>query len=381
MSGLNSDNGGGESSYFRETEVGVETELVTIGDVVSEMDVNDYIVLVTGVILMVVAILAVTVFLSATKKVQNLENVLQQGAVVGETQLKKARRNVHDEEDADSVTSTVLDSNGPNANEGKKSRTKSIRVLKKKLEKNAIGKRVLNTPLHVQPTIREEDVGLMELGNGQNRERGGSEGESFGSRSFGEDDSSSFPKGDPRREIRAGIERQQNLTNKASQSYGAIQQTQSKDSSEGSAEGSKGSGSQTSSVFEKTVKQGLQQQMLKGGVTCKLHRMYPQTTKNIKLSLLNDTKLRWKDAKKFLSTNHDVDLMDVMSIDWGKNTDVFQSWGKDASVAATDNDVCFSFVTATSTLDIEVESKVMRDLLVQGFCLLIKESRPEDSNV
>ena len=118
MSGLNSDNGGGESSYFRETEVGVETELVTIGDVVSEMDVNDYIVLITGVILMVVAILAVTVFLSATKKVQNLENVLQQGAVVGETQLKKARRNVHDEEDADSVTSTVLDSNGPNAEIG-----------------------------------------------------------------------------------------------------------------------------------------------------------------------------------------------------------------------------------------------------------------------
>jgi len=135
---------------------------------------------------------------------------------------------------------------------------------------------------------------------------------------------------------------------------------------------SNGSVSTVSGAYEENLKKSLKS-LLRGGMTM-AHYRAGKPPKNILLSLVGTVGgiLRWRSPRFLARNSYDLNLVDVVSIEWGKNTQVFLAC-KEAE--AVPHDVCFSLVSESkgqfSTLDLQASSKVERDLLVQGFTLLI----------
>lgn len=133
-------------------------------------------------------------------------------------------------------------------------------------------------------------------------------------------------------------------------------------------------------AYEENLKKSLTS-LLRGGMTMTQYRAL-KPPKTILLSLLgvNDNTLRWRSPRLLARNSYEMKLANVTSIEWGKNTSVFLACNEAAAVS---NDMCFSLVfehnasslsrgqKSQDTLDLQASSKVERDLLVQGFTLLI----------
>lgn len=121
--------------------------------------------------------------------------------------------------------------------------------------------------------------------------------------------------------------------------------------------------------------------VLTNGITLKMHSLKDKAPKEVKL-MLDKSMLTWKSVHSrnimgaFKPKN--MDLKNVKSIEWGKNTETFK---KELS-ASTPVDVCFSLVGEDGvTLDFEVSSPVERDSLAQGFTILINFINQDDVGV
>jgi len=151
---------------------------------------------------------------------------------------------------------------------------------------------------------------------------------------------------------------------------GAIEDDAHSVTSSGSGSGSVAS----SSAYEENLKKSLLS-LLRGGMTMTQFRP-GKPPKSILLSLAgaSGNTLRWRSPRLLARNSYSLALVAVVSIEWGKNTQVFLSCKEAEQVS---NDVCFSLVSESmgggqfSTLDLQASSKVERDLLVQGFTLLI----------
>jgi len=105
--------------------------------------------------------------------------------------------------------------------------------------------------------------------------------------------------------------------------------------------------------------------VLKEGMTMVLHTA-DKNPKQIHLTLVN-TELRWRSLKVFARNQYKIDLRDIRSIEWGKQTSNFQR----STAFAVADETCFSLVTEKIVVDLEASSKVERDALVQGFTIVV----------
>ena len=122
-------------------------------------------------------------------------------------------------------------------------------------------------------------------------------------------------------------------------------------------------------AYEENLKKSLVTLLLTG-MTMTLHRGASKGPKSVFLSIGgegNDT-LRWRSNRMLARNSYSLELVEVRSLEWGKSTPGFLQSEK---ARDTPNDMCFSLVAENVTLDLQVSSKVERDLLVQGFTLLI----------
>lgn len=90
--------------------------------------------------------------------------------------------------------------------------------------------------------------------------------------------------------------------------------------------------------------------------------------KKIKMFLVG-MELRWRTVKIISRKTYKVDLRNVDYLEWGKRTAAFQS---DAA-RVLDEELCFSLVSPSKTVDLQASSKVERDAVAQGFVLLLEE--------
>jgi hypothetical protein len=99
-------------------------------------------------------------------------------------------------------------------------------------------------------------------------------------------------------------------------------------------------------------------QILSAGIMCQLH-----TTKGPKPVILSmvGNEVRWQAATKTANKRYKLNLRDVIEVEVGKLTSNFLK-GRIA-----DDELCFSLVTQKTTLDLEANSKLERDSLIQGF--------------
>ena len=91
--------------------------------------------------------------------------------------------------------------------------------------------------------------------------------------------------------------------------------------------------------------------------------------------LVGGSMLHWRTVKMFAKKGKQLNLRDVLFINWGKQTNKFHLPGSKIAI----DECCFSLVTAKDTIDFEASSKVERDALAQGFTILLtrfKERRP-----
>lgn len=97
--------------------------------------------------------------------------------------------------------------------------------------------------------------------------------------------------------------------------------------------------------------------------------------KQVNVTLIGGSELNWRTVKLFSKKGKQLNLREVLFVNWGKQTNKFHL---PTSKIAVD-DCCFSLVTAKDTVDFEATSKVERDALAQGFTILLarfKEKRP-----
>jgi hypothetical protein len=95
--------------------------------------------------------------------------------------------------------------------------------------------------------------------------------------------------------------------------------------------------------------------------------------KKIKMFMVG-MELRWRMIKIISRKTYKIDLRELEYIEWGKRTAVFQS-GPAHNVF---DDVCFSLVSNSKTVDLRAASKIERDALAQGFVLLLEEVSREN---
>ena len=137
--------------------------------------------------------------------------------------------------------------------------------------------------------------------------------------------------------------------------------------------------------------------LLRGGMTVTLHRA-GKPPKSVVLSLVGKygSILRWRSTRLLSRQFYELNLTDVVSIEWGKNTDAFI---RSPNSNLIPHDLCFSIVASisstnisekqqyassnefitTRTLDLQASSSIERDLLVQGFTLLIGDMKSDRS--
>jgi hypothetical protein len=101
--------------------------------------------------------------------------------------------------------------------------------------------------------------------------------------------------------------------------------------------------------------------------------VYLHTTKGPKpiIITLVGTEIRWQAASKNASKRFKLKLIDVMSIQLGKQTGNFVAFPD----PTLQENLCFSLVTQKTTLDLQVKTKVDRDSLVRGFQLQLDAAR------
>lgn len=105
-------------------------------------------------------------------------------------------------------------------------------------------------------------------------------------------------------------------------------------------------------------------QLVAGGMLVQLHTS--KGPKQVKLMVLG-SEIRWETiaAPGMPSKKYKLDLSEVLFVDWGKKT-------KNLVKASVDEDLCFSLVSQTSTLDLQVNTKEERDIMALGFTELIE---------
>lgn len=97
--------------------------------------------------------------------------------------------------------------------------------------------------------------------------------------------------------------------------------------------------------------------------------------KQANVTLVGGSELHWRTVKMFAKKGKQMNLREVLFVNWGKQTNKFHLPGSKIAI----DDCCFSLVTAKDTIDFEASSKVERDALAQGFTILLtrfKEKRP-----
>jgi hypothetical protein len=98
--------------------------------------------------------------------------------------------------------------------------------------------------------------------------------------------------------------------------------------------------------------------------------------KQANVTLVGGAELHWRTLKLFSKKGKQLNLREVLFINWGKQTNKFHL----PSAKGAIDECCFSLVTAKDTIDFEASSKVERDALAQGFTILLtrfKEKRPQ----
>jgi hypothetical protein len=178
------------------------------------------------------------------------------------------------------------------------------------------------------------------------------------------------------------------------------------DSSSGSGSGSgsairSAASSVSTGVFEENLTASLHL-LLRDGINITWHRGASKAAKTVRLGLSpQGDVLQWTGVRMLARHKYELSLRDVSSIEYGKNTDVFH---RSELARLLPNDVCFSFVMASvpatangssfsgssspplggagaragaawATVDFQAASKMERDLLVHGFTLIISELR------
>ena len=139
--------------------------------------------------------------------------------------------------------------------------------------------------------------------------------------------------------------------------------------------------SKSTGVYEENLKKSLYS-LLQNGMNITWHRGGGKTAKSVRLSLSDPHGdiLCWRGTRMLARNNYETSLVKVTSIEWGKNTDAFHSSVEAKSLS---NDICFSFVLdpfgSFKTLDLQTSSKMERDLLVQGFTLIIGDLKRDQA--
>ena len=130
-----------------------------------------------------------------------------------------------------------------------------------------------------------------------------------------------------------------------------------------------------SNAYQENLKRSLITLLLEG-MTMTMHRGATKTPKSVFMTILGDGHgtLKWRSNRMLARNAYTMELVDVRSIEWGKSTPGFLG---SAKAQTTPNDVCFSLMGESCTLDLQASSKVERDLLVQGFTLLIGQLKTE----
>lgn len=101
--------------------------------------------------------------------------------------------------------------------------------------------------------------------------------------------------------------------------------------------------------------------------------------KQAKVTLVGGSILHWRTERMFSKKGKQLNIREVLFVNWGKQTNKFHLPGSKVAV----EDCCFSLVTAKESLDFEASSKVERDALAQGFTILItrfKDKSPQEES-
>jgi len=117
--------------------------------------------------------------------------------------------------------------------------------------------------------------------------------------------------------------------------------------------------------------------VLAAGVVIKLHTA--KGPKDVKMTL-SGSELRWESLDLMTRKRYKLDLNEVLFVEWGKNTHNFH---KPTASAALD-DHCFSLVSQSTTLDLEVladKGKPERDMLASGFDSIIGALKKQRGSV
>lgn len=105
--------------------------------------------------------------------------------------------------------------------------------------------------------------------------------------------------------------------------------------------------------------------VLSAGMTLTIYT--PKGPKLVNI-VLNGDELSWKTAKLFAKKRSKVDLKTIIEIREGKKTENFKS-----AVSVSD-DCCFSLIQLDDTsIDLQLSSKVERDIVLQGFHMIIND--------
>jgi hypothetical protein len=101
--------------------------------------------------------------------------------------------------------------------------------------------------------------------------------------------------------------------------------------------------------------------------------------KQITLTLANNgTELQWKSVKMFSRRSYKLALQDVISVEYGKKTNIFL---RNESARNVSDDLCLSVVTDTHTLDLEAATKVERDVFAEGLTSILNAYKQKSSQV
>lgn len=101
--------------------------------------------------------------------------------------------------------------------------------------------------------------------------------------------------------------------------------------------------------------------------------------KNIRLSLdpRDSAILRWTSTKSLTRKVHSMNLHDVLFVEVGKRTTNFT--GSKSAGVRVNEDLCFSLVTESMTLDIETSSKMEREAMAQGFSMILNDLKLQEN--
>lgn len=116
--------------------------------------------------------------------------------------------------------------------------------------------------------------------------------------------------------------------------------------------------------------------VLSEGLTITMHGSKGRP-KQIKLWLEGDYTLKWASTKALVKKKKKMNLHDVLFVEVGKQTTNFAR----ATARAANEDLCFSLVTQTTTLDLESSSKMEREAMTQGFSMILNDLKANEDKL